>query len=259
MTSTIRTTGSALVVAAALAAAAPAALAQWGAARVDHWLVYQDNFGDTARWQYKPKIFLPYKFGSGWTFTQRIDVPMFVTDAPGPDNEGGGWKFGLSDLYLEEIVDTPELAGGLRLRASLRVVFPTGGQAPFGADQWQVAPGVGVHWRLPDAGRGVTFAPYARYFHGFDPRTSGIRTKRSWTLYPTATFGLDPKWSLVLWPEQGITYNRRSHKWFVPIEAMATYRISKPWEVSLGGAVPVNDDDRSYRWLVQGRLSRYFD
>ena len=88
MTSTIRRAGSALVAAAALAAAAPAALAQWGAARVDHWLVYQDNFGDTARWQYKPKIFLPYKFGSGWTFTQRIDVPMFVTDAPGPDNEG---------------------------------------------------------------------------------------------------------------------------------------------------------------------------
>ena len=31
----------------------------------------------------------------------------------------------------------------------------------------------------------------------------------------------------------------------------------KQWELSAGGAVPIVDDDQSYRWLVQTRL-RYF-
>jgi hypothetical protein len=63
---------------------------------------------------------------------------------------------------------------------------------------------------------------------------------------------------MVLWPEQGISYNLRSHKWFVPVEAMFTHRLNKQWEYSVGGAVPVDEGDKSYRWLLQGRLSYFF-
>jgi hypothetical protein len=251
--------GATVALAAALTGMAAPASAELGTIRLDNWLFYQDNFGDTSRWQYRPRVFVPYSLAGGWTFTQRADLPLYYTDASGPENPSGGWKFGVSDALVEEIFDTPDVARNVRLRASLRIVFPTGGEAPFGSDQWQVAPGFGGTWRYPDLWGGTTFAPYARYFYGFSEGSSSVTTKRSWNLFPTATFTLVPNWSLVFWPEQGITYNIRSHLWFVPIEAMVTNRVDKQWEWSAGGAWSTNDNEKSYKWLFQSRLTYYFD
>ena len=33
--------------------------------------------------------------------------------------------------------------------------------------------------------------------------------------------------------------------------------IDKQWEYSIGGAAPIVNDDKSYRWLLQGRLTYY--
>jgi len=242
---------AAVALAAALAAMTVPSAAQ---TRLDNWLFYQDNYGDTARWQYRAKLWFPFDLGGGWSFTQRVDLPFYYTNATGPDNSGG-WKFGASDFFIEEIIDGPDVARNFRWRGSLRLVFPTGGQSPFGSDQWQIAPMFGVNWRLPE--HKMTIAPYVRYSHGFDARHDGVTTKRSWNLFPEVTFALNDSWSLVLYPEQGITYNERSHKWFVPAEANLSKRLGKQWEFSFGGAVPIVDDDKSYRWLVQTRL-RYF-
>ena len=250
--------GATVALASALAGAAPPAAAQLGTIRFDNWLYYQENFGDTARWQYRPRVFIPYALSNGWTFTQRVDVPIYYTDAAGPENTGGGWKWGVSDMFVEEIFDTPEVAKNVKLRGSFRLVFPTGGQSPFGADQWQVAPGFGGNWKFPDVGRGLTFAPYARYFYGFNA-DHGVTTKRRWDFFPTLTFTLSDTWFLDLWPEQGMSYNIRSGKWFIPVEAMVGNRVSKQWEWSFGGASAVNDQDRSYHWLLQGRVRYYFE
>jgi hypothetical protein len=255
MTSTGKKFGALAALTAATLAAAPAAVAQLGTVRLDNWFFYQDNYDDSARAQWRPRLFVPYDFGSKWTFTQRVDFPFYYTDASGPRNPDGDWKFGGSDALVEEIFDLPA-AGNMRLRSSLRLVFPTGGKGPFGSDQWQLAPGFGGTWRYPEVGKGLTISPYARYFYGFN-EGDGITTKRSWNVFPTATFGLGDDWSVALWPEQGISYNLRSDKWFVPLEAMFTKRLSKEWEYSIGGAAPIVNDDRSYRWLLQGRVTYY--
>jgi len=251
--------GATLAVASVMLGVSAPASAQLGTIRFDNWLFYQQNFGDTGRWQYRPRVFIPYELGGGWVFTQRADLPFYDTNATGPANPGGGWKFGVSDFMIEEIIDGPDVAKNFRLRGSLRLVFPTGGQAPFGADQWQIAPMFGMNWRLPDAWNGVTIAPFARYSYGFDAGSPGVTTIRSWTIYPEVTFGLADKWSLVLYPEQGITYNDRTHKWFVPAEAMVVNRLSKNWEYAVGGAYEIVDSNPSYRWLVEGRLRYYFE
>ncbi len=250
--------GAPLALAATLWAVAAPAGAQLGTIRFDNWLYYQQNLSDTSRWQYRPRVFVPFALRDGWTFIQRFDLPFYYTDASGPANPDGERKFHVSDALVEEIFDTPEVARNLRLRASLRLVMPTGGEAPFGADQWQIAPGFGFHWRLPDAWRGVTISPYVRYFHGFDAGSPGVTTKRSWDFIPTVTFDLAEKWSLSFYSEQPISYDTRKHDWFVPIEAMFTHRPDKTWEYSFGGAYAVVKDDPAYRWLIQGRLSYYF-
>ncbi len=104
--------------------------------RFDNWLYFQENTNDTERWQYRPRLFIPFNLPHGWTFTQRIDLPVYYTDKVGPDNPAGGWKAGIADWFVEESFVSPEVATNLKLSTSVRFVFPTGGSAPFGSDQY---------------------------------------------------------------------------------------------------------------------------
>lgn len=104
--------------------------------RLDNYASFQQNTNATERSRRSSSCPITYV-----ALTQHVEVPFYYTDKPGRDNSGGDWKADISDMLVEEIVDSPEVMKNLRLRMSLRFVFPTGGQAPFGSDQWQVAPG----------------------------------------------------------------------------------------------------------------------
>ncbi len=252
-----RTIATRLVV-CLLSALAGAATAAENPLRFDNWVYYTKNFNGSAQWEYDPRLLVPFAFGNGWTFTQRIDIPFYYTDKVGSANPQGAWSFGLSDAFVEEIFDTPDLMLDFRPRVSVRVVAPTGGAAPFGQDQWQVAPGAGFTWQLPDVGRGMTVSPYLRYFIGFDAQTPGVTTVRSVNVIPTVTFAIAGPWSVSLYPEKGLQYNARTKQWFVPFEAMVLNRVSNTLEFAIGGAYAIVRDDPSYRWLVEARLSCTF-
>jgi len=65
-------------------------------------------------------------------------------------------------------------------------------------------------------------------------------------------------WSLALYPENPISYNAATGKWFVPIDAMLVYRISQRVEWGIGGAYAVVRDDSDYKYIVNTRISLYF-
>ena len=245
-----------------------------GTVRLDNWAYFQQNTNATGRVQLRERLFVPFNFGQGWTFTQRVDVPFYDTDKSGPANTDGAWKAGISDMLIEEIIYSPEVAKNLRLRTSLRFVFPTGGQSPFGSDQSQVAPGLGFTYRLPETLRGMTVAPFFRYYSGFDA-SSGVSQVQRLDISPTLTVHLDhlrgikmvmelfdetlPKtWALALYPENSISYNTATGKWFVPIDAMLIKRISQRFEWGIGGAYALIRDDPQYKYIVNTRLSLYF-
>jgi hypothetical protein len=230
-----------------------------GTIRFDNWVFFQRNENDTNQWKYQPRLYVPYRFESGWTFTQRIDVPMIYTNSTGPGNPYGGYTGGMGDAFIEEIFDTPEVAKNLTIRASVRFVFPTGRGSPFGSGQNQWAPALGVTYRMPDVLNGVTLAPLARYFSGFNPDNSTITTTQSLNLFPAATFRIDDRWSLALYPENPITYNYRTQTWFVPLDAMLVHRFTKNLEFGFGGAVKLgNPSNPSYRYIVDARLTYLF-
>ena len=69
------------------------AQAQVGTIRFDNWLYYQSNIGGSERWQYRPRVFVPYSLSGGWTTTSRVDLPVLYTDRVGrgePQRELGG-------------------------------------------------------------------------------------------------------------------------------------------------------------------------
>ena len=221
--------------------------------------MYQRNLNGTNRWTYWPRVFVPYRFESGWTFTQRADLPMAYTDSTGPGKPNGGYSGGLGDALIEEIFDTPEVAKDLTLVASLRLVFPTGKEAPFGSSQYQWALGLGATYRLPDVLGGTTIGPFLRYFWGFDPQVAGVTTVRKLTIFPVVSFPLDASWTLFFYPENPISYNARSHTWVVPLDLLFVKTFDKTIQLGIGGAVNLNQNDpSSYRYIVDAKLSLFF-
>lgn len=238
---------------------AGAAHAQLQEPRLETWGYWQRNTNGSTAWKLQPRLFVPFRFDDGWVFTQRVDVPLVDTDAVGPGNPDGGYSGGVGDIFIEEIFESPAATKNPTLLSSLRLVFPTGNPAPFGASQYQVAPGLGVTLRAPDLMRGVTFVPFARYFWGFNPQAAGVTTIRSLTLFPTATFTLGEQWSMALYPENPISYNFRTRTWFVPLDVLFIKHLGPSTSLSLGGALNVGPDDHAaYRYLINVRLNCSF-
>jgi hypothetical protein len=80
-----------------LLAAGEAPAQQLGTIRFDNWLYFQSNTDGSERWQYRPRVYIPFSLSGGWTFTQRVDLPVYYTDKVGPDNPTGEWKTGIGD------------------------------------------------------------------------------------------------------------------------------------------------------------------
>lgn len=239
-----------------LLAAGAAPAQQLGTIRFDNLLYFQSNTDGSERWQYRPRVYIPFSLSGGWTFTQRFDLPVSYTDKVGTDNPTGEWKSGIADWFIEEAFASPELAKNFTMFASVRFVFPTGGSSPFGSNQYQWAPAVAATYAIPE--RGITINPLARYFMSYHADHPGAAKIRKLDLYPEVRFGLPDGWILSFYPENPITYNEITHQWFVPIEAMLFKRLTKAVEIGFGGAYGLVKDDPQYRYLVEGRLRFYF-
>ncbi len=243
--------------AAVFAAGAPCAAAQSGIGTVyvSNFAYFQKNENGSGQWTYEPRLYVPYQFDNGWTFTQRVDVPLIYTNVSGAGNPGGGWSGGIGDVFIQETFTSPEIAKNLQVTAGVRVLFPTGKQPPFGSSQYQWAPGAGLIYQMPDTGYGITLAPFVRYFSGFAPQYANINETRELDMYPSATFALPEQWSLQFYPENPITYSEQSRTWFVPLDLMLAHKLDKSLELGIGGAWKLgNPSDASYRYIIDARL-----
>ena len=71
-----------------------------GTVRFENWGYFQRNEDGSNEWKYWPRLYVPYSFDNGWTFTQCVDVPMIYTNAVGPGNPGGGYSGGVGDAFI---------------------------------------------------------------------------------------------------------------------------------------------------------------
>ncbi len=239
--------------------AQPSAPATLGTIRLDNWGYFQENVNGSYQWQYRPRIFVPFVLRNDWIATLRADVPMFYTNNAGPANPDGGYTGGIGNIFFEPILDTAQVAPNLTLRTSLRFILKSPKGPPFGPDnQYQIAPGAGFTYRMPDVLRGVTFSPYVRWIRGFngDP---GTQLNSTLQVIPATTFRLNERWSFALFPENPITYNFNTSKWFAPIDALLVYRLQKNLEFAFGGATKVgNPSGATYDYIINGRATLFF-
>jgi len=227
-----------------------------GTTRVENWFDFQRNIDGSVLGQYWPRFYILFNLPQGWTFTQRIDLPMSYTDAGGPENPAGKWKFGIGDWFIEEVVTTPEVAKNLNFWASVRFVFPTGGLAPFGNGQYEWAPALGMRYSMPE--HALTFGPVVRYFMSYHATEGAVGKVRTLDLYPIVTFGLKEGWSLSFYSENPIVYNDVTNKWFVPIDVLLHKRVSRSLDLTFGGAYGLVKDAPQYQYIINGSIALYF-
>ena len=140
--------------------------------------------------------------------------------------------------------------------ASVRFVFPTGGLAPFGNGQYEVAPALGMLYSIPE--HALTIGPVARYFMSYHATEGATGKVRTLDLYPIVTFGLKEGWSLSLYSENPIIYNDVTNKWFVPIDVLLHKRVSKSLDLTFGGAYGLVKDVPQYQYIINGSIALYF-
>ena len=231
-----------------------------GTVRLDNWGYYQKNLNGSGQWQYRPRIFVPWGFANGWIATLRADVPMLYTNNNGPAHTGSGYSGGIGNIFFEGIVDTAQVAPNLTLRASLRYVLESPKGPPFGVgNQEQLAPGLGLSYRMPDVLNGVTFSPFVRWLRGINADQPGTQLISTLQVIPATTFRLDDRWSFALYPENPITYNHNTEKWFAPLDLMFIYRMRPGLEFGLGGATRIGKPSgATYDYIINGRATLFF-
>ncbi len=226
--------------------------------RLETWFYYQENADGSGQYKLTEKVYLPLGGGGGWRFTGRVDVPFLDTNKKDNGNPNGDWEFHVGDSLTEFYATSPPVVPHLTLGGSLRLVWPTGGQPPFGAEQYQWAPSLSLNYRVPDLGYGMTLHPLARYFMSYHAASAGAAKIRKLDLYPTVTFDLPDRWFIVLYPENPIEYNEITGQWFVPFEAMVGKDLSERLHLSFGGAVKLGGNDPQYQSLLEARVEWRF-
>lgn len=238
----------------------PGARGTLGRIRLDNWGYFQDNVNGSNQWQYRPRLFVPWVFANQWIATLRTDVPVLYTNNKGPANRDGGYALGIGNVFFEPILDTAPVLPNLTLRTSLRFVLKSPDGPPFGVDnQYQIAPGAGFTYRMPDVLRGVTFSPYFRWIRGFNGDESSTQLIDTLQMIPATTFRLADGWSFAFYGENPITYNRNTNRWFAPIDMLLIYRATDNLEFAFGGATKVGDPAGApYDYVINGRVTLFF-
>ncbi len=130
--------------------------------------------------------------------------------------------------------------------------------------QWAIGPQVSTSFKPADPSKHLLadISPLARYMFGFNSKapsgTPLLPVFNRLELYPTIGLNLGPNTQLRFWDENGILYNSTSGGWFIPIDAMLTYRLNKHLLLAVGAAKQVVQNYQVYDWTAYGKISINF-
>ncbi len=139
-----------------------------------------------------------------------------------------------------------------------RVVAPTA-QDDLGPGVWQVMPGFGVRYSLPELGSDSYFVPAMRY----DMSVTGTPSSRNISrleIAPTLNIDMPQRWFLTLYPSYDIRINYgdpisgQTGRLFLPADFAVGREITNDVVMSLEISVPIIKDYPVYDFKTQLRL-----
>ncbi len=139
-----------------------------------------------------------------------------------------------------------------------RVVAPTA-QDNLGSGKWQVMPGFGVRYSLPELGADSYFVPAMRYAVSVAGNPS-TRDRSEFQIAPTLNIDLPGRWFLTLYPSYDIRINYgdpvsgQTGRLFLPADFAIGLELSNKAVMSLEVSVPIIKDYPVYDFKTQLRF-----
>jgi hypothetical protein len=166
-------------------------------------------------------------------------------------------EFGLGDATFQTIL-SHTLTERWAVGVIARLVTPTADDG-LGSGKWQIVPGFGVRYSLPEYGADSFFAPSMRWAISFagDPKRREISEAQ---IAPTLNIDLPGRWFLTFYPSYDIRINFGAPKTgqtgplFLPFDALIGAKITNNVQISLEGSVPIVQSYPVYNFKVEARV-----
>lgn len=224
--------------------------------RVDVRYKYQDLAGEPEQHLVTLRADKPFVLAPAWQLALRADLPLAYNNVPSPDNPGGDWEAGLSDILVQAL-----LIKGLDQRSAVafgaQLIFPTASQDQFGTGKYQIVPTAAYRLALPEITPGSFGALLVRYAVDYagDDRRAGIGEL---SVAPILNVSLPDRWFVTLFPGDAIKYNTKTEKWWVPLDVMVGRLLTPRMVGSVQVTVPLVKDYHLFDFAVEARLGFFF-
>ncbi len=226
--------------------------------RFDLRLKYRDLADDDYSATTTFRLDTPVLLDGGWLLALRFDLPLVLTDRPGPDNPDGDTQFGSGDFLSQFFFVSPPQGQAKRFRFGLgaQLLWPTASHDEMGTGKYQAAPSIVGIYYTPQLGRGSFAALVLRDFFSY-AGNGDRRDIHELSVQPGLNINLPRQWFVSLFPDIRINWEDGA-KAFVPFDLEVGKIIAGNVITSVTLDVPIVDDYALYDWQVEFRLGFFF-
>jgi hypothetical protein len=194
-----------------------------------------------------------------WILALRTDLPLLSKDPVTSSNPNGNYLQGVGDADFQGTF-IHDLDRRWTIGFGARLTTPTGDDNTVGSGKWQIMPGAGVRYALPEINSSSYLEPVVRYNVSFagDPTKKNISNLQ---FAPTFNLGLSDGWFVTFYPSADIRINfgdpitGQTGRLFLPFDARIGRKLSDHVALSLELGVPIIKDYPVYDIKTQVRLN----
>ncbi|HWX26437.1 MAG TPA: transporter [Steroidobacteraceae bacterium] len=197
----------------------------------------------------------------GWRLGVLAQVPLVQKTTTDFETQSVDHEFGLGDAIFQVVVAhaiDERWAFGVGARVSAQTAADS-----LGSGEWQLMPGLGVRYSLPEWGADSYFVPSMRYALSI-PGNPGARRISEPQIAPTLNIDLPGPFFVTLYPSHDIRINYgapisgQTGRLFLPFDALVGVRLSHKVQLSLEGSVPIVKAYPVYNFKAEARLRIVF-
>ena len=196
-------------------------------------------------------------FAADWRLALLAQVPLLEEATTTFDPFSVVHEFGLGDAAFQTVLAraiNERWAVGVGARLMARTA-----DDDLGSGKWQIMPGFGVRYSLPEYGTDSYFVPAMRWAVSFagDPSARRISEPQ---IAPTLNIDLPGRWFFTLYPSYDIRINFGAPKagqtvrLFLPFDALAGVKLSDNLQISLEAGVPIINEYPVYNFKTEARV-----
>ena len=188
----------------------------------------------------------------------RTDLPLLAKNPMTSDNPNGDYVQGVGDADVQALL-LHNLDQRWTIGFGARLIAPTGDDI-LGSGKWQIMPGAGVRYALPEINSSSYLEPVVRYDVSFagDPTKKNISNLQ---FAPTFNLGLPDRWFITFYPSPDIRINYgdpitgQTGRLFLPFDVRIGRKLSDNAALSLEVGVPIIKDYPVYDFKTEVRLN----